>query len=469
MTFVHQLSLASLMLPLLSVCITSVSAHTGDVVPEPASRDSARALAIVNVNVIPMTAATVLSHQTVVVRGRRIAAIGSSANTSIPKGALRIDGTGKYLIPGLCDAHVHFQQDKTTNRNFLQLFLANGITTVLNLYGTPVHLELRSAVERGGLTGPAIFTSGPSVGTPHGQVPATTPEEITRVVAAQKSAGYDVIKLHGDLPLDAYRQLMTASRQKRLPVVGHAPRNLGVAPMLELRQQAVAHAEEYLYAYFYYRSQTQGPIPNVNQKIRTLATATARAGTAVISTIEVYRGIPDQITDLERVLKRHEVVYLPYGVGTLLGWWPPNNSYATRFSNKDVPVFHYNYHVLQQLLLAFQQAGVLLLAGTDTPTSAVVPGFSIHDELRDLVNAGLSPFQALQSATVNPAIFLDYLRDSGTIERGKRADFVLLRQNPLENIANTASIMAVVRNGNWISQDEIETTLKRMASLSARK
>lgn len=460
----NQLLLVNLAL-LLSAWLTLASGQTGkDVSP-----GRAAALAIVDVTVIPMTAAAVLSHQTVVVRDTHIAVIGPSANTPVPKSAVRIDGTGKYLIPGLCDMHVHFQQDEMVNRNFLQLFLANGVTTVLNLYGTPMHLELRSAVERGTLIGPAIFTSGAFVGTPHGQPPTTPPEQITRELIAQKSAGYDVIKLHGDLTLDAYRELMTASRRERLPVVGHAPRNLGVAPMLELRQPAVAHAEEYLYAYFYFGSQTQGAIPDLDQKIRTLATATAKAGTAVISTIEVYRGIADQITDLDRVLNRPEVAYVPHSLGSLQGWWTPNNVYASRFSKKDVPVFHYNYHVLERLLLAFQQGGVLLLAGTDTPTSAVVPGFSIHDELRDLVNAGLTPLQALQSATVNPAKFLDSMSDRGTIEQGKRADLVLLRQNPLEHIGNTASIAGVVRNGEFLSAVQIESTLRRMANFNTPK
>jgi imidazolonepropionase-like amidohydrolase len=125
--------------------------------------------------------------------------------------------------------------------------------------------------------------------------------------------------------------------------------------------------------------------------------------------------------------------------------------------------------VLERLLLAFQQAGVLLLAGTDTPTSAVVPGFPIHDELRDLVNTGLTPYQALQSATVNPATFLGYLSDLGTIEQGKRADVVLLRKKPLGNIANAAEIVGVVRKGKWLSADQIETSLRPMAGDNTRR
>jgi hypothetical protein len=469
LNFINQLSLANLLLILLLVRAASAPGQTGERQSKVAARARSDVLAIVNVTVIPMTGETVLSDQTVVVDRGRIAAIGPSARTSVPKDAVRIDGAGKYLIPGLCDAHVHFQQDEMANRTSLQLFLTNGVTTVLNLYGTPVHLQLRSAVGRGELAGPTIITSGPSVGTPHGQMPTMTPKQILRELMVQKRAGYDVIKLHGDLSVDAYRQLMLASRKESFPVVGHAPRNLGVALMLELRQPVVAHAEEYLYAYFYHGSQTQGAVPHIDENIRTLAAATRKAGTAVISTVEVFRGIADQITDLEKVLNRREIAYVPYSTGALQGWSPPNNTYLSRFSKKDVPLFRYNYRVLERLILAFQKAGVLLLAGTDTPTSAVVPGFSMHDELRDLVNAGLTPFQALQCGTVNPAMVLGYAHDRGTIEQGKRADLVLLRGNPLDDIANSASIVGVVRNGRWLSATQIEAILERIARSNARK
>jgi hypothetical protein len=421
-------------------------------------------LAILNVNLIPLTTADVRPAQTVIIRGGRISETGPAGKTLAPQGALRIDGTGRYLMPGLFDSHVHFQPDEITNRAFLTLFLVNGVTSVLNLYGTPVHLKLRAAVDRDEIPGPQIFTSGPWVGTPHGQTPTTTPEQITREVAAQKQAGYDFIKLHGDLSAETYRRLMAAAREQRIRVVGHAPRNLGVAPMLEERQPAVAHLEEYLYACFYYGADSQEAIPGLDEKIRKIAAATAKAGTAIISTMEVYRGIADQIGDVDGVLNRPQVAYLPFAVGAAWGWWPPENTYVRRFGKDQIPRFRANHHVLERLTLGAQQAGVRLLAGTDTPTPAVVPGFSIHDELRDLVKAGLTPYQALQTATVNPAAFLGCLRDSGTIERGKRADCVLLKGNPLEDIANTASIAGVVRNGRWISAAQIDTVLKRLAN-----
>jgi hypothetical protein len=413
-----------------------------------------------DVNVIPMTSPEVLHGQTVVVRDGRIVAIGSWAPTAISPDAIRINGNGKYLIPGLVDAHVHFQERDDENRAFLRLFVANGVTTVVNLFGTPTHLRLRADVAGGALLGPRIFTSGPSVGTPHGQPPTTTSEDVAQAVRTQKRAGYDFVKLHGDLTDAAYHTLLRTARQERLRVVGHAPRNLGVDVMLRERQPAVAHVEEYLYAALFYRRPQHHPLPGADATIRKLAVDTARAGTSVISTLEVYRGIADQIVGLDRVLARPEVKCVPQPLSERLGWWPPHNTYVQRFGTDAIPVFHGNYDLLARLTLAFQRSGVPVLAGTDAPTPAVVPGFSLHDELRDLVRAGFTPYEALKTATVNPARFIGYARDGGTLDAGARADAVLLDANPLEDISHTASITGVLVNGRWISRADIERLLQ---------
>jgi imidazolonepropionase-like amidohydrolase len=159
-------------------------------------------IAIDDVNVVPMTGPEVLHAQTVVVRDGRIVAMGPSA-TAIPPDAARVNGSGRFLMPGLVDAHVHLQERDDENRAFLRLFVANGVTTVMNLFGTPTHLRLRADVARGVMLGPRIFTSGPSVGTEHGRPPVTSPDDLVQAVRSQKRAGYDFIKLHGDLTASA--------------------------------------------------------------------------------------------------------------------------------------------------------------------------------------------------------------------------------------------------------------------------
>ncbi len=399
-------------------------------------------LALIGVNIIPMNRPVTLHNQTIVINDGKISAIGS---TWLPPNAIRIPAKGLYLIPGLTDAHVHLQENLAENRAMLRLFIENGVTTVLNLYGTQTHLKLRQSIQS-----PHIYTSGRSLGDPLGESPSTTPQQIEQIVIEQKRAGYDFVKLHGDLSRDAYHRLVEVTRRENLPLIGHAPRNLGVEPMLQEHQHAVAHVEEYLYAYFHYRRDSAQPIPDLDEKIQKLATETAKAGTTVISTLSVYRGIADQIDNIDRVLARPEVRFLPRTIGDTWNWWPPNNTYVRRFDKKTIPWFRTQYQLLEKVTKAFHEAGVPLLAGTDTPTATMVPGFSMHDELHALVNAGLTPYQALETATVNAAKFLGCAKDYGTVEVGKRADLILLKRNPLEDIRNLSTIHSLVVQGRWI-------------------
>jgi hypothetical protein len=427
------------------------------------STGGAETVAIGGVTVVPMTGAgVVLPGQTVVFRDRRIVAIGPASRVAVPSSAVRVDGTGKFLIPGLIDSHVHLQYDEADNRALLRAFTANGITTIMSLAGNPGHLRLRDAVARGEVVGPAIMTSGPPLGDPVGGATTTTPDEIAAAVVETRRAGYDFVKMSGDLSRETYARLIAAARQERIPLIGHAPRNLGVMPMIEERQAAVAHVEEYIYAWFFYRRPQRHPIPDLDAKIQTLADETAKAGTSVITTLSVYRGIADQIEDLERVLARPEVPCLPRSVGDRWMWWPPHNTYVRRFRKDSVPLFRANADLLTRVTGAFARARVRLLAGTDTPTATVVPGFSLHDELRELARAGLTPYQVLRSATADPAAFAG-ATDRGTLEAGRRADAVLLDANPLEDIAHTSRIAGVMSAGRWFSARDLANMLRELA------
>ena len=412
-----------------------------------------RALAFVGVNVVPMDREGVLRNQTVVVRDGRIAAIGPAATVRIPSGAVRVDATGKYLLPGLTDAHVHLRDfDEETNLRLFDLFIANGVTTVLNLYGTPQHLELRARLAQGELAGPIIFTSGPFISNL--PAPPPEPDEIERDVVAQKRAGYDIIKTHGNFTPDGFRRLFDVAKREGIRVIGHSPRNLGHAAMTEHGQHAVAHAEEYLY-------DTQGSSRNAADlvpRIPEIASATVAAGTWLVPNLSAYHGIAEQANDVQAMLARPEVQYVPARIAR--GWQPDRNTYARRFNPSHYQGFRARYHVLEQITKGFQDAGVGLLAGTDTPIPCVVPGFSLHDELRLLVAAGLTPYQALRAATANAAAFLG--GDAfGTVEKGKRADLVLVDANPLEDVANASRIAGVMLRGRWLPREELQATLER--------
>jgi imidazolonepropionase-like amidohydrolase len=353
----------------------------------------------------------------------------------------------------------------------LRLFVANGVTTVLNLYGTPYHLELRERVRRGQTFGPTIYTSGPFISD--APVHSPTPEEVEEAVAEQKRAGYDFVKIHGDFSREAYRRLFAVARREGMRVIGHAPRNLGTEPMFEERQDAVAHAEEYLYAYFYLRrnkaiedadqASKERYVAAQEAKIPYLAQATAKAGTWVIPNLTAYKTIGLQVADLDAVLRRHEVRFVPPRIA--IGWAPENNTYAKRFKGEQaVWYFRAQYGLLEKVVKGFRDAGVRMLTGTDTPIPSVVPGFSIHDELAALVAAGLTPFEALSAATASASEFLGAGSEAGTIEAGRRADLILIAGDPLRDVSQAARRVGVMVRGRWVTEPELGRMLMELAS-----
>ncbi len=432
-------------------------------------------VAFIHVNVVLMDAERVLTEQTVIVKDGRIAEIGPASRIKVPANALRVDSKGKYLLPGLVDMHVHLQDDgEDDNRALFRLFLANGVTTILNLYGTSHHLELREKIKRGEMLGPALYTSGPFVSN----APVSTPtaEEVERAVVEQKRAGYDFIKIHGDFSREAYRKLFEVARREGIRVIGHAPRNLGVEVMLEERQHVVAHAEEYLYTYFYFGSNHDKSVEQADREtkrrylakkadlIPAIAQATARAGVWVIPNLTAYKGIGLQAKDIIPVLARPEVKYVPAVIAR--DWQPERNTYVRRFGGKaeSAWLFEQNYGLLEKLVKGLRDAGVKMLAGTDTPIPSIVPGFSLNDELADLVAAGLTPYEALRTATINAAEFLGTLDQSGTVAVGKRADIILLEGDPLKDVRNTTRRAGVMVGGRWLSETEIRRMLSNLTA-----
>jgi imidazolonepropionase-like amidohydrolase len=437
---------------------------------QPPRHNKDKAVAFVDVNVAPMDREQILAGQTVVVKDGKIVEMGSADRVRVPEDALRIDGRGRYLMPGLADLHIHlsYYDDERRNLAMLKLYVANGVTTVLNLYGTPHHLELRAKIRNGELFGPELFTSGPFISNAPTYTP--TPDEVERDVVEQKRAGYDFIKIHGDFSREAYRRLFQVARRESIRVIGHAPRNLGVEPMLEERQDAVAHAEEYLDAYFFYkmdesiksadRETQQRFIAEQEKRIPQLAQSTAKAGTWVVANLEAYRNIALQVEDLDAALKREGVKYMIPDIAP--HWMPEQNTYKRRFKPDRAPRFRSNYRLLEKTVKGFRDAGVRLLAGTDALNPCVVPGFSLHDELRNLVAAGLTPYEALRTATVNAAEFLG--STSGAVAVGRQADLILVNGDPLKDVIAASRRVGVMLRGQWLAEDELRQMLYTLAA-----
>ena len=411
--------------------------------------------AFVGVNVIPMDRDTVLADHTVLVQHGRITALGPRVEVPVPLGVRRIDGAGKWLMPGLADAHVHlgYLMNGTHNPALLRLFVAEGVTTVVNLLGLPEHIDLRSKIASGEVLGPMLATSGFYVGEPFTK--AGTP--IDSAVRQQRSAGFDMVKLHGPIDSASYRNLLAAGRRENIPIVGHLPRNLGLRAALDGGQSMIAHAEEYLYGWFFF-----GRAPSSREHIMALvdsaAALTAKAGTWVTPTLAVFGGIAPQIANLDSMLKVPEMRRIP----DVLKWeWVPERNRYKSMPPAMIESFQNQHMLLRRLTLALHKAGVPLLMGTDAmATAAVLPGISAHQELRELVAAGLTPYEALRTATVNVARFLGQPNEYGAIAPGRRADLVLVDANPLLAIESTSRIAGVMLRGRWLDRFALDTLRK---------
>jgi hypothetical protein len=367
-------------------------------------------------------------------------------------------------MPGLVDAHFHLQDDDADDRRLLQMLVANGVTSILNLYGTPSMLDLRRRVDRSDVLGPTIYTSGPYISdAPRWQPKA---DEVEHLVLEQKRAGYDLIKTHGDFSREAFRRLCAVARREHMKVIGHAPRNLGVEPMFAEHMDAVAHSEEFLYAYFFFSAPDLSQadpvarrqfLKSAEERIPALATATAKAGMWVVPNVVAYRMIVEQGKDLAAVLARPETKFLPPRIAA--DWQPGHNRYDRKYPPEMAEHMTWRLGLLSKLTAAFGRSGVRMMAGTDAPIPGVLPGFSLHDELRLLVAAGLTPYQALRTATANPAEFLGRPGEFGTVAAGARADLLLLDANPLLDVANAARRAGVMVRGRWLTEKRLKALL----------
>jgi imidazolonepropionase-like amidohydrolase len=413
-------------------------------------------LAFLHVNVVPMNKDGVLEDQTVIVRDGRIEQVGPASAVRVPRGARVVDGKGKYLIPGLCDAHVHLQ----TTTEF-PLYLANGVTTVFNLNGRPAHLLWRKQIADGDLQGPTIFTTGPTFDRAH------TAAEAVRMVDEQAALGYDGVKIYNQVSKAEYPALIAEAKRKGMLLMGHIARE----PDFELTLasgQSIAHLEEFTYTYFNpLRDGKNSHIVFDESKIPEAVLLAAEAHVSVIPTLFTYATIVQQATELGQFLQRPDLKYDSPWI--LAGLQPAANRYKNGFTSDFYPRIRASLALQRKLVKALEDAGVPLMAGTDASDVGPVAGFGLHDELQEFVNDGLTPFQALQTATVNSAQYFHQSQEFGTIEAGKRADLVLLEGNPLADISNTRKIAGVAVRGRWLDHQEQMTMMNAVPATYQRQ
>ena len=425
--------------------------------------DTGTVTAFEDVTVVPMDTERRLAHHTVLVDGTRVRSVTPTAEISVPHGVRRIDGRGKYIMPGLSDMHCHLMSER-----HLFLYIAHGVTTVRNLHGLPRHLAWRQETASGHVLGPAIYTAGPIVAGPPTRrlwaTAVTTRADAFQAVADIKRNGYDAVKVYDDLSRDAYQGVIDAAAAFNLPVWGHIPWTVRFHEVLDAGQRSIEHQYGFLEALL---PPGEAPISMVASRatVSRHASSLAEADFSVLANAVRASGswsCPTAVLDKRRTQDIQDIIegpgarYLPSGTADTL-----------RRANQLMPA-EYSARLVWPLYLkaikALHDAGVGLLTGTDTPMPGVLPGVSLHDELQIFTEAGLTPYQALRASTSDPARFMCAEGVWGVVRQGARADLLLLDADPLDDVTNAAKIAGVMVAGRWHSGEDLQRGLDRIAS-----
>lgn len=415
--------------------------------------------AFVSVNVIPMDSDRVLRGQTVLVKDGRVAAIGASLR--VPADARVIDGHGTaYLSPGLADMHTHVD-----TKDALKVYLANGVTTVLNMGNASSEFiaRTRPAANTGKIPGPHVYAAFLVDGSPrYGHFMVTTPDEARAVVRLARTNGYDFIKVYNDLSPECFLALIEEGRREHVKIVGHGVTRVGIRRQLDAGQILVAHTEEYLYTVFARRDDPPTDAAPDPARIPGAIAFTKRDGAFVTADLNTFATIARQ-------WGRPDVV-ARYGRMPEIRWLAPawrlewrKSDYASRRGSLDARLAF-----LARFTKAMSDAGVHLVAGTDAPTiPGLVPGVSLHDDLRELERAGLDRYRVLATATREPG---ELIRRSvpgaepfGTVTPGSRADLLLTAGNPLDDLSTLRAPLGVMANGKWYTAADLRALLDQVA------
>jgi len=455
--------------------------------------DAAKSVAFTHVSVIDPASGAVRSNQTVLITANRISAVGEAGEVATPEGVQVVDGNGKFLIPGLWDMHVHWY-----DKDYLPLFLVNGVTGVRMMWGTPLHHEFRKRIAAGEWPGPRMVIAstiidGPAYFWP-GSTSVHTPEEARRAVEQEKHAGADFIKEYSFLPRDLYFAIADESRKLAIPFVGHVPWGvsaeeasdagqksmehlIGIVNSCSSREQElleaaqadladmiasgkVAFGSTRLHRMRDMALDTYDPDRAARLFARFRKNGTWQCPTLTVNRTFAYLDDPAFRNDprLKYLPRSVRATWTPESYRATAGDKPEDFAYAKRLFQKQL-----------ELVAAMNRAGVAIIAGTDVLNPYCFPGFSLPDEIELYVRAGLSPLEALRTATSNPARFLGRENDLGSVRAGKLADLLLLDGNPLADINNVRKISAVVADGHFYSRQNLDAMLAKMEALASRK
>lgn len=422
--------------------------------------------AFVRVSVVPMDRERVVADQTVIVEDGRIVAMGRTGLLDIPAAAVRIDGSGKYLLPGMAEMHAHIPAaSMDAAEEVLFLYASAGVTTIRGMLGQPLHLELRQQVADHEVLGPRIWTSSPSVNSR--SVP--TPEAADSAVRASHRAGYDFLKIHPGPSRASFDQLVKTANELGIRFSGHVPADVGIFRALKAGYASIDHLDQYIEGLVSDDPPSAGlrggwfgasiAMQADEGKIRELARLTRQAGVWNVptQTLAVSYATTESV---ESMARRPELPYIPAGQRERWIDWKRN---AVE-NGPDAATMARYIHLRQALIRALHHEGAGLLLGSDAPQVWNVPGFSVWRELQTMVDAGLTPFEALETGTVNVARFFHVESDLGTVAVGKKADLILLNANPLTGVEAVGTPAGVMLDGRWLSGEAIRARLAEIAA-----
>jgi imidazolonepropionase-like amidohydrolase len=457
------------------------------------SAESSQYLVLKNVTIIDMTGAPLKAQMTVIIENGRITGIGKTTKTKAPKNAQIIDAAGKFLIPSFWDMHVHVLDAERS----LPMYVANGVLGVRDLGVN--HLDdillWREETAAGKIIAPRIVTAGkildgePSA-SPDYSIVVKTPEEARKAVRDLKSRGVDLIKVYDVLSREAYFAIADEAKKLNLPFVGHVPSSITTIEASDAGQKSIEHLGKIL--------EDSTGSPEEMQKVRSIKTSNEDFSSFPRKIAKVYEvSISTYSPEKASEIFAHFVKNKTWQVPTLITkygrtyvddldkkgdwrakyipesdrqWWKPTVGFFFRYRTPEYIEAQKKYFQKElELCGAMHRAGVKFLAGTDTISAYTYAGFSLHDELALLVQAGFSPMDALLTATRNPAEYFGELKTSGTVEKGKIANLILLEENPLADIRNTTKINAVIQNSKYLSKETLQKMLADVEALANKK
>jgi Amidohydrolase family len=427
-------------------------------------------IAITNAVVVDVANGSIICGQTILIRDDIIASIGPGESVRLPSGTQTSNIDGRYVIPGLWDMHIHPDSESD-----LGLLIANGVVGARIMNGLPEHLEWREKIQNGRMIGPRLLISGPIIeGSPPLDVAdltaaadmnlITTADSARQEVQDQRKAGFDYIKVYNNLPSAVHEALVDEASKVNIPIVGHVPFQVGLDNALASGQASIEHLRGYVQALV----PEDAPIrPGVELRSRTLAwqyadaariqslvQETLQAGSYICPTLAFRIFFAGQ-DEIDAYLRSVVAAYMTTESAAVLAD-RSRLPWLSNFGDADYVAAALGFRMQDELIRAMQTAGIPLLAGTDSSPL----GFTLHEELERLVAAGLSPAEALRTATINPARFAGKTRSRGQILPGFEADMVILDENPLENISNTNRVFAVMLRGQLLDRARLDRFLE---------